>query len=177
MYLIILFEPEINSYFVIFLVHIEYHCNSHIPQPSNNKDIGIMIPNTWFLNIFLQLVQKFPDLHSALSSPATGNRQHSRNIGDLFFWRPAAISTDLRICSARNADSASVSNEPYNTSDLYCWESWAICSMKIALFSGFFTFKATKQHFPRKYLTSTCFRDFSTVFKLSLLVRSIRKQM
>lgn len=46
MYLIILFEPEINSYFVIFFVHIEYHCNSHIPQPSNNKDIGIMIPNT-----------------------------------------------------------------------------------------------------------------------------------
>lgn len=107
MYLIILFEPEINSYFVIFLVHIEYHCNSHIPQPSNNKDIGITIPNTLGTDVIFEHI--FPaDLHSALSSPATGNRQHSRNIGDLFFWRPAAISTDLRICSARNADSASV---------------------------------------------------------------------
>ena len=46
-----------------------------------------------------------------------------------------------------------------------CIPTFFICYVNSSK-KDYVPFKATKQHFPRKYLTSTCFKDSSTVFKL-----------
>lgn len=66
---------------------------------------------SWFTVYQQQIFKKYSHHRtssSSASSLAIADLVHSKNIGDTFFFRPAAISTDFRICSARKADSSSV---------------------------------------------------------------------